>query len=147
MERLLDQSRPKTIPVPEVEAGKVLPSGFTMPTAKRGDNPYFVKRNPNWMLPVYVKQPWYRGQPHATITTIRLASYLVLQSLSYNSFIILACRRVEGNVYKLRDDLSEFLLHRYEQEFISQANEIMQKVVFRGNFDSDFKEFLKEKGF
>ena len=72
VERLLDQSRPKTIPVPEVEPGKVLPSGFTMPTAKRGDHPYFVKRNPNWMLPVYVKQPWFRGQPHATITTIRL---------------------------------------------------------------------------
>ena len=79
VERLLDQSRPKTIPVPEVEPGKVLPSGFTMPTAKRGDSPYFVKRNPNWMLPVYVKQPWYRGQPHATITTIRLASVAVSQ--------------------------------------------------------------------
>ena len=56
-------------------------------------------------------------------------------------------RRVEGNVHSLRDDLSKFLLDRYEQEFISQANEIMQKVVFRGNFDADFKEFLKEKGF
>ena len=33
------------------------------------------------------------------------------------------------------------------QEFISQANELMQKVVFRGNFDADFKEFLKMKGF
>ena len=54
---------------------------------------------------------------------------------------------MEGNVHSLRDDLSKFLLDRYEQEFISQANEIMQKVVFRGNFDADFKEFLKEKGF
>ena len=59
----------------------------------------------------------------------------------------LSCRRVEGNVFKLRKDLSQFLLQRYEQEFISQANEIMQKVVFRGNFDSDFKEFLRQKGF
>ena len=50
-------------------------------------------------------------------------------------------------MFELRKDLSEFLLQRYEQQFISQANEIMQKVVFRGNFDSDFKEFLKEKGF
>ena len=55
--------------------------------------------------------------------------------------------RVEGNVAMLRDDLTEFLTQRYEQEFISQANELMQKVVFRGNFDKDFKEFLKIRGF
>ena len=36
---------------------------------------------------------------------------------------------------------------RYEQEFISQANEIQQKINFRGNFEADFKEFLKMKGF
>ena len=47
----------------------------------------------------------------------------------------------------LREELSEFLFEKYEQEFISQANELMQKVVFRGNFDADFKEFLKMKGF
>ena len=47
----------------------------------------------------------------------------------------------------LREELSNFLFEKYEQEFISQANELMQKVVFRGNFDADFKEFLKMKGF
>ena len=66
----------------------------------------------------------------------------------------------------LREELSEYLFEKYEQvkldsdwskrfnsisdwfqEFISQANELMQKVVFRGNFDADFKEFLKMKGF
>ena len=78
------------------------------------------------MLPVYVSQPWRDGQPSATITTIR---------------------KVEGDVEALRQDLSKFLFERYEQEFISQPNEFMQKVVFRGNFDADFKEFLKMKGF
>ena len=87
VERLLDQSQPKTIPIPEVEPGKMMPSGFTMPTAKRGDNPYFVKRNPNWMLPVYVKQPWFQGQPHATITTIRFTSSV---AVSEWAFIILS---------------------------------------------------------
>ena len=71
MERLLEQSLPKTIPVPNVEPGRVKPSGFRMPTAKVGDHPYYVKRNPNWMLPVYVNQPWSLGQPQATITVIR----------------------------------------------------------------------------
>ena len=46
-----------------------------------------------------------------------------------------------------RKELEVFLRGRYEREFMSQANEFMQKVVFRGNYDADFKEFLKDKGF
>ena len=38
-------------------------------------------------------------------------------------------------------------ISRYEQEFIRQPNELMQKVVYRGNFDADFKDFLKMRGF
>ena len=71
VERLLAQSLPKTIPVPSHEPGSVLPSGFRMPTAKMGDFEYFVKRNPNWMLPVYVSQKWHKGNPQATITSIK----------------------------------------------------------------------------
>ena len=56
-------------------------------------------------------------------------------------------RRVEGDVEALRKELEVFLRGRYEREFMSQANEFMQKVVFRGNYDADFKEFLKDKGF
>ena len=126
VERLIDQSKPKSIPVPQVAPGQETPSGFKMPTAKPGDYPYHVRRATSWMLPVYVSQPWRDGQPSATITTIR---------------------KVEGDVDALRKDLCKFLFDRYEQEFISQPNEFMQKVVFRGNFDADFKEFLKMKGF
>ena len=70
------------------------------------------------------------------------------QNQSYHvSMVMNNSRRVEGDVATLREELSEFLFEKYEQEFISQANELMQKVVFRGNFDADFKEFLKMKGF
>ena len=70
------------------------------------------------------------------------------QNHSYTvSMLVYNSRRVEGDVAALREELSEFLFEKYEQEFISQANELMQKVVFRGNFDADFKEFLKMKGF
>merc|ERR1712062_881097 len=96
------------------------------PSAKPGDHPYHVRRAASWMLPVYVKQSWRKGQPGPVLTVIR---------------------KVEGDVSALRDDLSQFLFQRYEQEFISQPNEFMQKVVFRGNFEADFKEFLKLKGF
>ena len=77
----------------------------------------------------------WQTKPHIT-THICTVSMLM-----YNS------RRVEGDVAALREELSKFLFEKYEQEFISQANELMQKVVFRGNFDADFKEFLKMKGF
>jgi len=126
VERLISQAKPKSTPVPEVHDSTPASSGFVMPTAKHGDYPYHVKRAPSWMLPVYVSQPIKNGQPQSTITVIR---------------------RVEGDVAALREELSEFLFEKYEQEFISQANELMQKVVFRGNFDADFKEFLKMKGF
>jgi len=56
-------------------------------------------------------------------------------------------KRVEGDVNKLCEDLDQFLFQRYEQEFIRQPNELMQKVVYRGNFDADFKDFLRMRGF
>lgn len=123
--RYMNQCSSKTIPLPN--SSQNLSSGFVMPTAKPGDHPYFVKRAPSWLFPVYVTQSEGRGlQRQPVLTTIK---------------------RVEGNVAKLCEDLSDFLMERYEQEFTSQPNELMQKVVFRGNFDQDFKEFLKMKGF
>ena len=122
VERYLMQNKARQVPVPKVKENS---SGFVMPTAKPGDYPYYVKRAPSWMFPVYVHQAG-PGGVHPVLTSVK---------------------RVEGDVARLREDLTEFLMQRYEQEFISQANELMQKVVFRGNFDSDFKEFLKIRGF
>eukprot|EP00092_Neocalanus_flemingeri_P022567 GFUD01024470.1.p2 GENE.GFUD01024470.1~~GFUD01024470.1.p2 ORF type:complete len:220 (+),score=88.84 GFUD01024470.1:52-711(+) len=125
VERYMSQSQAKTIPVPKT--GHTAPSQFGMPTARPGDFPYFVRRAPSWLFPVYVSQSSGQGgNPCPVKTTIK---------------------RVEGDVARLREDLSEFLMQRYEQEFISQANEMFQKVVFRGNFDKDFKEFLRIRGF
>eukprot|EP00090_Calanus_glacialis_P003830 TRINITY_DN12870_c0_g1_i1.p1 TRINITY_DN12870_c0_g1~~TRINITY_DN12870_c0_g1_i1.p1 ORF type:complete len:219 (-),score=81.87 TRINITY_DN12870_c0_g1_i1:111-767(-) len=125
VERYMVQSQPKVIPLPQPD--KEYSSGFVMPTAKPGDYPYFVKRAPSWLFPVYVSQASGKGGNRCPVKT--------------------TIKRVEGNVAMLRDDLTEFLMQRYEQEFISQANELMQKVVFRGNYDKDFKEFLKIRGF
>ena len=98
VERLLEQSLPKTIPVPDVEPGTVKPSGFRMPTAKIGDHPYYVKRNPNWMLPVYVKQPWSSGQPQATITVIR-SVYLDFKNLNVDTFWTMILMIYFWNIY------------------------------------------------
>ncbi len=40
-----------------------------------------------------------------------------------------------------------FLFPRYGMDFISQVAEVYGRVLFRGDFEEDFKEFLIEKGF
>jgi len=125
VERYTSMCLPRSIPTPE--AGPEKPSGFVMPTTKPGDFPYFVRRARSWLFPVYVSQGGGNGLTNRpVITTIR---------------------KVEGDVNKLCEDLDQFLFQRYEQEFIRQPNELMQKVVYRGNFDADFKDFLKMRGF
>ena len=53
----------------------------------------------------------------------------------------------DGDLYKLRADLKQFLFERYEQEFMTQVAELYGRVKFRGDFEQDFKEFLLNKGF
>ena len=53
----------------------------------------------------------------------------------------------EGDMYKLRDDLADFLQERYDQKFASQVAELHSEIKFRGDFEQDFKEFLLQKGF
>ncbi|TRY68517.1 hypothetical protein TCAL_03267 [Tigriopus californicus] len=55
--------------------------------------------------------------------------------------------RVDGDLFALRDDLKKFLFERYQMDFISQVGEVYGKVIFRGDFEQDFKEFLIAKGF
>merc|ERR1719423_107517 len=122
VERLVEQCRPKHIPVPK--GTEVKPSGFFLPRTKPGDLPYFVRRAPSWLYPVYVQDHLQQrgGYPGTTVTMIK---------------------KVEGDVFELKKDIDKFLYERYEREFIGQANEIMQKIMYRGNFDKDFKDFLK----
>jgi len=109
--------------IPAVPAKASYPSGFRMPTAKRGDYPYFVSRTVNHMLPVYCR---YTEATRVTATMVR---------------------RADGDLFALRDDLKSFLWERYRMDFISQVAEVYGRVLFRGDFEQDFKEFLLDKGF
>jgi len=125
VQNIIDACAPKLIPVPNTDG--VQPSGFFVPTAKHGDYPYFVRRAPSWLYPVYVEIRDLHKNPAGTTVTV--------------------IKKVEGNIFRLKTDLDKFLFERYEREFIGQANEILQKIVFRGNLGKDFKDFLKMKGF
>merc|ERR1711874_85148 len=117
------RSRRKMLKIREVD--------FFRPTAKPGDYPYFVRRTFNHMYPVYV---------HGV-------SNMYTKGGGAQATVVTWVKKVEGDMEQLRLDLSEFLFQRYEAEFISQTDEVRQKVVFRGNFDTDFKDFLKMRGF
>jgi len=102
------------------------PSGFIPPNPDNRTNSgleYFVGRTKYCMLPVYTR---YERIQDVVETTVG---------------------KCEGNVYKLKDDLKDFLYERYEQEFPSQVAELYGKIKFRGDFEQDFKEFLLNKGF
>ncbi len=109
--------------VPPVPERSEYPSGFVPVRAKPGEHPYFVRRTVNHMLPVYTK---YTRKTNILVTFIR---------------------RADGNLFALRDDLDQFLMKRYNLEFISQVAEVYGKVTYRGYFEEDFKDFLLTKGF
>lgn len=105
---------------------KEYPSGFTPPNPANRVNAnleYFVGRTRNCMLPVYTRYERIQDIVETRIT------------------------KCEGNIYKLRDELQDFLFERYEQEFPSQVAELYGRIKFRGDFEQDFKEFLLMKGF
>ena len=50
-------------------------------------------------------------------------------------------------IQKLREDIDNFLENRYKREFIAQVSELQQCLLYRGEFEEEFKEFLISKGF
>lgn len=109
--------------IPPIPVRDSYPSGFVPPTAKPGDRPYFVARTVHHMMPVYAE---FNRKKMTLLTEVR---------------------KVDGNLFALRDDLDEFLEERYGMEFISQVAELYGVVRYRGDFEEDFKHFLLSKGF
>lgn len=122
VERLLPMKIIPHLP-PSPSGDGVYPSGFVAPKTQPGELPYHVTRTRNYMLPVYTEF----DRPKLLVTT-----YI---------------NNCDGDLYKLRADLKQFLFERYEQEFMTQVAELYGRVKFRGDFEQDFKEFLLHKGF
>eukprot|EP00088_Acartia_fossae_P009665 TRINITY_DN1471_c0_g1_i2.p1 TRINITY_DN1471_c0_g1~~TRINITY_DN1471_c0_g1_i2.p1 ORF type:complete len:215 (-),score=29.59 TRINITY_DN1471_c0_g1_i2:28-672(-) len=128
VQHLVDLASPTFIPVPE-KSDEVKPSGFYYPSAKPGDYPYYVRRAPSWLFPVYV------------------GDYAKQNKKDKRKFVVTTIRRVDGDIFALRKDLDAFLFERYEREFICKVMEIAQKLIYRGNVEKDIKDFLRLKGF
>ena len=106
---------------------KEYPSGFVPPNPEiregKSELSYWVGRSRNCMLPVYVKR------------------------LPEEDMVYTQVDKCEGDMYHLRDDMQQFLVDRYEQEFPSQVAELYGRIKFLGDFEQEFKEFLLNKGF
>ncbi|KAK8392805.1 hypothetical protein O3P69_014918 [Scylla paramamosain] len=114
----------KSIPKPTVAPGEVTPSGWVAPSAKPGDHPYFVRRSPSHMIPVYLHHI-----PHIS---------------KYRTFV----SHVEGDVFALLEELREYLQDRKHTRILNmRAHEPHQKIEIKGQYVAEVREFLLERGF
>lgn len=127
MERLF----PQTV-IPTVEGTDTLPSGFKpasiSPEEAIEKYQYFVGRTVNHMIPVYlqVDSKGPKAETEELLTKVR---------------------KVEGNLFQLRLDLDQFLHDRYKMKFPCQVSELQGQLIYLGDFEEEFKEFLQAKGF
>lgn len=115
---------PKAIPKPTAAPGEVMPSGWVAPSAKPGDHPYFVRRNPSHQLPVYLTH-------NAIISKYRT-------KISH----------VEGDIWVLLEELRAYLQQRRDPKVLNmRAHEPHQRIEIKGQYVMEVRDFLLAKGF
>ncbi|XP_017775625.1 PREDICTED: probable 39S ribosomal protein L49, mitochondrial [Nicrophorus vespilloides] len=87
------------------------------------NQPYFIQRNKNHMMPVYMKTS-YRG--------MRRLTYL---------------KKVQGDIWMLEKDLKEFLQKEQLKPIQAQVNEFVGYICFHGDYVNAIKYWLGQKGF
>jgi len=119
VERLLPETT-----VPPFPLNGAYPSGW-VPPADNGTNfPFFVPRNKNHMMPVYLNFEAIRQERKITIV-----------------------RHIEGDIWELERRLKDHLNKLNNKEIISQVHEVAMFIKFKGDHVSDVKEWLINCGF
>lgn len=118
VEELLGAS---TIPKPKVKAS--YPSGWSPPDLEKVKKlPYFVTRTKNFMLPVYLEIT-YRGTRRCSIL-----------------------KNIEGDIWKLEEELSELIERKSNKPCYSRVNEMNRQIKFKGDFVTLIQKYLASKG-
>jgi large subunit ribosomal protein L49 len=119
VEELLGHS---TIPKPTVKAE--YPSGWCPPDPMRSKQlPYHIDRTKNFMLPVYMHVA-FRGFKRTT-----------------------KVRRIEGDIWKLEEDLRRAIEARTGKRSYSRINEMNRTIFFKGDYVTLIEKYLVDKGF
>lgn len=115
----------KLVPVPAPK--EEYPSGWKppSPSSESTENPYFVERSRNHMLPVY------------------------LQIKQRGVFRYTHVKKVFGDLAKFEEDLQKFLTKRYKSKskVATRRDEINCTVEVKGDYVIGCREFLSQKGF
>lgn len=118
IEHLIGKSQ---IPVPLVKSE--YPSGWTPPNpALNKDLPYAVHRTKNFMVPVYLE---------ITFRGTRRISFL---------------KNIEGDIWKLNQELVELIERKGGKRAFSRVNEMNRTIKFKGDYVTLIQKYLLSKG-
>ncbi|XP_020292020.1 probable 39S ribosomal protein L49, mitochondrial isoform X1 [Pseudomyrmex gracilis] len=120
VERLL---RYKIIPKPPSTTDVELPSGYKPAQALPKDTPYFVERTKNYMQPVYLQ---------VNLRKVKRVTKI---------------RKIQGDIWKLDQDLKEYIEDITKQKIASQIFEFAGLIILRGDHVSRVKKWMDMKGF
>ncbi|XP_070578912.1 large ribosomal subunit protein mL49-like [Ptychodera flava] len=119
VERLLPQLQ---VPSPPKHSEYPTPSGWMPPKDKSTKLPYFVKRTRlhNWPVYTLIKNG---GTRQLTVV-----------------------RKIEGDIWALEKDLRQHLESIVGHTIASHVNEVGMFIHYKGIYENEVKEWLKEKG-
>jgi len=99
-------------------------SGWAPPSDKGLTFPFFIPRNKNHMIPVYLNFEAVRGERKITIV-----------------------RHIEGDIWELERRLKQHLGKLNGKPTVSQVHEVAMFIKFKGDHVSVVKEWLTDCGF
>uniref|UniRef100_A0A1L8DR26 Large ribosomal subunit protein mL49 n=1 Tax=Nyssomyia neivai TaxID=330878 RepID=A0A1L8DR26_9DIPT len=118
VERLLGTN---TVPAPMPRPH--YPSGWLPQQSDAAQRDYFIARTRNHMLPVYLVDK-FRGSKKVT-----------------------RVRRIEGDIWKLEQELRDVIEKAAGRKILSRINEMSGQIAFTGAFVNIIKDYLQEKGY
>lgn len=118
VERILPRA---TIPVPTPKAE--FPSGWTPQSADVLNQPYFIRRSRNYMVPVYLLID-YRGTRKRTVV-----------------------KNISGDIWKLHNELMAYIEYYMAKKERSRVNEFTGHIFINGDYVNLLKDYLTTKGF
>lgn len=99
------------------------PSGWKPQDPSCVNNPYYIARTRNHMLPVYLK-----------------LSHRNLRKLTQ-------VKRIQGDIWKLASELKEYTEQKMNRKVATQVNELAGQILLKGDYVAYVEEYLLNKGF
>ncbi|EGT43575.1 hypothetical protein CAEBREN_08777 [Caenorhabditis brenneri] len=120
--------------VPEVPKHESYPtpSGWTPPTDAGKTHPYYVRRRPDHLLPLYLE---------------RKRDLLNEKTLDFDYVELVIVRNVDGDVFACEQDLRSFLEEKLGHPVASHVDELKGRIKIKGAPRGLIEQFFYSKGF